>query len=327
MQIAVVDRYSSMIAALADMNRNQPVMHDTWETPEDYDLKRTLWLAGMGHRDPSLGVTQDEAWLAFHTPEGPVSVHGKLVGVTLTVQCLGEGRQWMLPRVSALFGLHDSLEAFQPSGKVLELQKRLPGAHLPTLPVVFHRLVQVVLQQLVTWPDALRGWIKLTQQFGSAAPGDGGLRLAPSASEIARMGYYDLVSCNIMPRQARLIQRLAREARRLERLADQADELAKYLLTIRGIGDWTVQHLLGTSCGVSDAVLTGDFGLPHTVAWYLAGKERSDDEEMLRLLEPYRGHRFRVINLLWQSGIEAPRRGPKMQSNRWRFTQGSRNTR
>ena len=59
---------------------------------------------------------------------------------------------------------------------------------------------------------------------------------------------------------------------------------------------------------------------PHTVAWYLAGEERGSDERMVELLEPYRGHRFRVVSLLWQSGITAPRRGPRMASNRWRFS-------
>jgi hypothetical protein len=34
---------------------------------------------------------------------------------------------------------------------------------------------------------------------------------------------------------------------------------------------------------------------------------------MLELLEPYRGHRFRVIRLLWMNGVQAPRRGPRYQ--------------
>jgi len=38
---------------------------------------------------------------------------------------------------------------------------------------------------------------------------------------------------------------------------------------------------------------------------------RSTDERMLELLDPYRGHRARVIRLLTISGITAPRFGPK----------------
>jgi hypothetical protein len=33
---------------------------------------------------------------------------------------------------------------------------------------------------------------------------------------------------------------------------------------------------------------------------------------MIELLQPYRGQRGRVVRLLETSGIEAPRRGPRM---------------
>jgi hypothetical protein len=33
---------------------------------------------------------------------------------------------------------------------------------------------------------------------------------------------------------------------------------------------------------------------------------------MLELLEPYRGHRGRVLRLLFAAGIEAPRYGPRL---------------
>jgi hypothetical protein len=36
---------------------------------------------------------------------------------------------------------------------------------------------------------------------------------------------------------------------------------------------------------------------------------------MLELLEPYRGHRGRVLRLLLAGGIAAPRRGPRLPLN------------
>ena len=288
--------------------------------PENYDLAKTLWLAGMGKHDPCLRVDGQSAELAYNTPSGPVTVEAKKKAGSLFVECVGDGVSYVESRLAALFGLNDDPDSFQPGGRVANLIQQMPGVHLPTLPVVFHRLVQIVLQQLVTWPDALRGWRELTHRYGTDAPGSSGLRLGPTPQLLKTLGYYDLVGCGIMPKQARLILQLARESKTIERLAtEDRDKLANRLLSMRGIGDWTVQHLLGSTCGDADAVLTGDFGLPHTVAWFLADRERSNDEEMIRLLEPYRDHRFRVVNLLWQSGITAPRRGPKMESNRWRF--------
>lgn len=289
------------------------------QLPEEYDLAKTLWLAGMGHRDPTLRLSESSAQLAFQTPEGPVTVSAEREANTVRVDGVGPGAEWIQPQLPALFGLHDRPADFQPAGRLGKLVQQLPGVHLPTLPVVFHKLVQIVLQQLVSWSDAVHGWRQIVRRFGIESP-CGHLRLPPTAQQFSRLGYYDLVACHVMPKQARLILHLAREANRIEHLAaSDISALEKYLLSVRGVGPWTVQHLLGSSLGCSDAVLIGDFGLPHAVAYFLIGRERSDDEEMLRLLEPYAGHRFRVINYLWQAGHFAPRRGPRMQTNRWRF--------
>jgi hypothetical protein len=49
------------------------------------------------------------------------------------------------------------------------------------------------------------------------------------------------------------------------------------------------------------------------VSWALAGEPRADDARMLELLEPYRGHRGRVIRLIVSAGITAPRYGPRTE--------------
>ena len=64
--------------------------------------------------------------------------------------------------------------------------------------------------------------------------------------------------------------------------------------------------------GDADAVPVGDYHIPNTVAWALAGEPRGTDERMLELLEPYRGHRRRVITLIKSAGISAPKYGPKL---------------
>jgi hypothetical protein len=46
--------------------------------------------------------------------------------------------------------------------------------------------------------------------------------------------------------------------------------------------------------------------LPHLVSSALAGERRGSDERMLELLEPYRGHRARVVRLL-MAGSPLPR--------------------
>ena len=258
----------------------------------------------MGYSDPSRQFTPNQVVLGFDTPDGLVAVQANQLHDQLTVACWGDGSDWLEPRITDLFGLNDSADDFQPTCKLRSLVTEHSGMLLPRLPNVFEKLTQVVLQQLVSWTDAFRGWKQLVKRFGVDLPGPHGLRKGPGAKQLLNLGYADLVACEIMPKQARLILRLAKDAKRIERLAaTDPEKLANYLLSIRGIGDWTVQHLLGTALADPDAVIVGDYGLPHSVSWFFQQKPRSDDEEMVRLLEPYRGNRFRVIALLWLSLI------------------------
>jgi 3-methyladenine DNA glycosylase/8-oxoguanine DNA glycosylase len=78
-----------------------------------------------------------------------------------------------------------------------------------------------------------------------------------------------------------------------------------------GIGPWTAAEVTLRALGDPDAVSVGDFHLPNVVAFALAGEPRGDDARMLELLEPWRGHRARVVRLLEAGGIEAPKYGPR----------------
>ena len=68
-------------------------------------------------------------------------------------------------------------------------------------------------------------------------------------------------------------------------------------------GPWTAAIAVARSYGWADAVPLGDYHLPHAVAWALAGQARGSDERMVSLLEPFRGHRWRVLQLIGAAGI------------------------
>jgi hypothetical protein len=57
-------------------------------------------------------------------------------------------------------------------------------------------------------------------------------------------------------------------------------------------------------------VPVGDYHLPNTVSWLLAGEPRGDDARMLDLLAPFAGQRGRVVRLLKGAG-GAPKWGPR----------------
>jgi 3-methyladenine DNA glycosylase/8-oxoguanine DNA glycosylase len=84
------------------------------------------------------------------------------------------------------------------------------------------------------------------------------------------------------------------------------------LTAVPGIGPWTAAEVGVRALGDEDGVSVGDFHLPTLVAFALAGETRGDDARMLELLEPFRGHRARVIRLLELSGARPARRGPRL---------------
>ena len=62
--------------------------------------------------------------------------------------------------------------------------------------------------------------------------------------------------------------------------------------------------------GDPDAASFGDYHVPGFIGCTLAG-EPVDDAGMAALLEPYRGHRFRVQRLVELCGSRRPRHGPR----------------
>jgi len=285
------------------------------ETPQPYDLRRTMAGIRLGAHDPTIRTEDHHVAIALQTPEGAVSLGVTELAHSLEVRTWGAGTDWVAPRLPGLLGLKDNASAFDPiPGAVRKLWHRFPGAHLPKLPRVFHRLVQVTLLQLVPWRDACRSWGRLVKDLGEASPGPHDVRLPPSSTTLAATSDDTLVALGIRPKQARTVRRLAKYATRLERDAEAgSDELAKRLELIPGIGPWTIAYVRASALGCPDAVLLGDYNLPNTVAYILAGEPRASDERMLELLEPYCGHRFRVIRLVWMNGVSAPRRGPRQE--------------
>ena len=85
------------------------------------------------------------------------------------------------------------------------------------------------------------------------------------------------------------------------------------LCALPGVGPWTAAEVALVALGDRDAVPVGDYHLPHQVAWALAGEARGDDARMLELLEPFAGHRGRVVRLVVAAGVTAPRFGPRAE--------------
>ncbi|MEO0528989.1 MAG: hypothetical protein AAF266_00280 [Planctomycetota bacterium] len=302
-----------------------PTLQATLPIVGPYDLDRTMGVLTMGRGNPCLRHNEATAQLTLHTPEGQVAIAANRSGEALHVFADGPGSVWVEPHLAAIFGLEDDPSDFQPGGRLQRAADELAGLRLPRLPVVTERLIQVVLQQLISFRDACRAWRRLVQRYGEEVPGSEGLFHAPTAERLGRLAVHELMACDVPPKHARLVLTVAKLSAGLERLWDGGrepeaiDRLCEFLEKQPGIGPWTTGYLRGAGLGDADAVVLGDYGHPHQVAYFFTGEERGDDEQMLRLLEPYRPHRFRVLMLLILATPAPPRHGPKRRPLRERF--------
>jgi 3-methyladenine DNA glycosylase/8-oxoguanine DNA glycosylase len=230
----------------------------------------------------------------------------------LAAAAWGDGAEAAIERVPAIVGEDDDPGRFVAHHGVLrDLQRRFVGLRLPSTGRILHELVPAVLEQKVTGTEAFRSYAALLRRYGEPAPGPGDLLLPPSASTLAAMPYHLFHPLGVERRRADVIRRVASRARSLE-AAGSAAEAGHRLRAIAGIGPWTSAEVRRTAFGDPDAVSVGDYHIPSSVAWALAGEPRATDERMLELLEPYRGQRGRVQRLLEAGRIIAPRRGPRM---------------
>lgn len=283
--------------------------------PERYLFGATLSPLQAPRHDPCVRLTADQLWLAGRTPDGPGTLHLARVAGELEATAYGPGAEWLIERADAVAGLRDDVRGFPALARshpvVARLAHTLAGLRMPATGMVFHRLLRAILEQKVTGTEAFRAYRKICRRFGEPAPGPTDLVLPPDPAAIAATPYWEFHPLGVEQRRTQALLRAAVEADRIERCAG-AEEAARRMTALPGIGPWTAAEVVRVAHGDPDAVSVGDYHVPNTVAWGLAGEPRGTDARMLELLEPFRGHRGRVCDLLAHGGIGAPRFGPRM---------------
>ena len=284
----------------------------TWPLSAPLDLAQTLRFSL-----PSVGAASQ--WSArrgvytHDTPAGAATVALRLSAASLVAEAAGPGAESALDAVPRTVGLDDDPTLFPAGdGPLRELHLRNLGLRLGSTGRVFDALLPTILGQRVTTDEAERSYRRLVRSFGQPAPGDFDLRMPPAAARIASLSYEDLHGYGIERSRAEKVIEVARRAHRLEEIGALDREAAvRRLQAIRGIGPWTTGMVMGAAWGDRDALPLGDFHIPHTVSWLLAGEPRGSDDRMEQLLEPYRPYRRRAMILVKLSGVDAPRYGPR----------------
>ena len=248
------------------------------------------------------------------TPAGPATVHLTAAHGRITVQAWGPGASWAVDAAPALVGAGDDDDGFRPKNPVIvELMRRLRGLRIPRSQAVTEALIPTIIEQKVLGIEAKRSYARLVRRYGVPAPGPGGLLLPPPPALLARTPAYAYHPFGIEQKRADTIKRACSYAHRLEETTTmERDDAFRRLTALPGIGPWSAAEVAIVALGDADAVSVGDYHIPHHVTFALTGEARGDDDTMLELLEPYRGHRGRVIRLICTGHPGPPRYGPRL---------------
>ncbi len=259
-------------------------------------------------------MSSHELWRATNTTAGPATVRLVQGPDGLTITGWGPGAAAAVEQAPELVGLHDTDRHFSPRHPlVAALARRHDGLRVGRSANVVESLLPAVCEQKVTSIEAHRTYSRLVRALGTLAPGPAGLVVPPDAATLARTPSWIFHRAGLERRRAEALVGACLRAPRLEEcLAMSCADAQDRLRAFPGIGPWTAAEVAGTALGDPDAVPVGDFHLPNTVSWALAREPRADDRRMLELLEPYAGHRRRVLRLLAVGAGHAPRWGPRL---------------
>ncbi len=279
-------------------------------------LRSTLMPLRNGGGDPTTVLSPGEFWRASQTPDGPGTVRLTWGGGQCTVRSWGPGGDWMAQRVPDLIGLNDPGFTFVDAHPaIMRAQRNHPDLRVGASGNLYHELLPTILAQRITAGQAVAQWRLLCLKLGQPAPGPHGqLRLPPDPERLAAMPSWRFHPLGIERGRADTLRTVARHAGRLWSWSQlPVGECMHKLALLPGVGEWTIGLVLASALGEPDAIAVGDYHLKNIVAHALTGRARGTDDQLVELLQPYRGHRGRVVRLLMLDGHRAPKFGPRQR--------------
>ncbi|SIR92916.1 DNA-3-methyladenine glycosylase family protein [Williamsia sterculiae] len=281
-----------------------------WRPPWPLDIRATVGLHRRGSGDPAFRYDGDgSVWRTSHTPEGPGTLRISARAGVVTGRAWGAGGDWLLEGMPALLGADDHPEELVTDHPVVSRMIAMSeGLRIGRTDRVWEALAPAVLEQKVLGIEAWRAWRYLLYRHGEPAPGRPDMRVPPPQQVWREIPSWDWHRSGAEPVRMRTIWRAT--AMNVERHPDR-------LTLLSGVGPWTESETRCRAVGDADCVPVGDYHIPGLVGFALTGTP-VDDDGMLDLLEPFAGHRFRVIRMIERHSRRPERRGPRLAMRDYR---------
>ncbi len=206
-----------------------------------------------------------------------------------------ESAEWAIERMRAALGVDQDLREFYERFRFDRMIGRSVRDH-PELrvrgrPDPFEALAWAICEQLIAVQDAVAIERRIVAVMGRRCERTG-LRNSPSATVLAGAAPARLCSFGLTETRAIALVRAAREvaAGRVDLYSPEPELGWRRLLTIRGVGPWTIQMLGLTGQGRLDQLPAGDLGYLKWVGRLQSGGDpwaRATVEEVTELFAPY----------------------------------------
>lgn len=208
--------------------------------------------------------------------------------------------------VSGLLGLGQNTAAFCRHVSKLGLGRLVSGRDglcITQTTSVFDGLVWSILGQQVNFAFACTLKRRLTEMVGQRLTD--GLIAPPSPEAVAALDARDLAAQQFSTRKAEYLVNVARlvvnSELRLDALADMsATRVERTLLSIRGLGPWSVNYVMMRSLGFSDCLPLGDTGVTSGLQALFKLDKRPDADATRHLMAPFSPFRSLATTHLWQ---------------------------
>lgn len=286
------------------------------EFPYTRDLRAMLGVLARGTGDPAYRQSGTTTWIAALGPDGPVTMRLRSQPDRVLARFWGPEADWAADHLADLLGGGDDTRGFLPQHPLVEREWRRyrHTLRVPRTLLTWQTAVATVLEQRVTGVEARGAWRALVTEHGKKAPGPEDLRVPPSPQVVLKVPSWDWRRYGVDTQRVATVREVARRAHVLDEAQALPPAQGRDLLTgIPGVGPWTAAQIAARTLGDADAVGVGDYHLARNVTYALTGRTDGTDEDMLALLAPYAGHRYRAVRLIELSRAAPPRRGPRMR--------------
>ncbi|HXN35968.1 MAG TPA: Ada metal-binding domain-containing protein [Opitutaceae bacterium] len=290
----------------------------TVDLPPGFPLAHLLRTLG---RDP-VSVTERLSGSVYETASdldgvpATVRIHFEAGSAAVAIEAdaaLGPAQRTAAHRqVAGLLGLEQDAPAFSRLARRLGLARLVVGRgglRLSQTPSVMDGLLWCIIGQQINLPFACVLKRRLVENLGTRLPG--GLYSLPAPEAIARLDPADLRPWQYSRQKAEYLIGAARLVAGgkldLSALASMsATRAERTLLSVRGLGPWSVNYLMMRSLGFADCVPIGDTGVTSGLKALFKLEERPDADATRRLMAVFSPHRSLATAHLWQLNRPEP---------------------